>query len=155
MLQAVLQQQASLTRRARRLHVSNLPGQLSADALKELFNATMQAAKLALDEGPCVNDVNLAPDSRFAFVEFRSVLECSSALVLDGMELLGKPLKVQRPNDFAAPPPGLEKVIIPQNVSSAVTTSSASQLGASSTALTAMAASSPALSAVLATAGLS
>lgn len=126
MLTAVLQQQAALTRRSRRLHIGNLPPELTIDALRELFNTTMQAAKLAIDENPCVNDVNLSSDSRFAFVEFRSVLECSNALVLDGMQLLGKPLRVQRPNDFAAPPPGLDRVLIPQAVSSSVTSSNVS-----------------------------
>lgn len=50
MMTALLQQQAAMTRRARRLHVGNLPPGLSPDALKELINTTMQAAKLALNE---------------------------------------------------------------------------------------------------------
>ena len=83
---AVLQQHAAMTRRARRLHVGNLPQGLSIEALKELFNTTMSAAKLTLDESPCVNDVHMAPDARFCFVEFRSAHEASNALVLDGMQ---------------------------------------------------------------------
>ena len=42
MMTALLQQQAAVTRRARRLHVGNLPPGLTAGALKELFNSTMQ-----------------------------------------------------------------------------------------------------------------
>ena len=34
-----------------------------------------QAAKLSIEEGSCVNEVHLATDARFAFIEFRSVLE--------------------------------------------------------------------------------
>lgn len=123
MLTAVLQQQAALTRRARRLHVGNLPPGMTPEALRELFNATMAAAKLSLDEGGCVNGVQMAGDAKFGFVEFRSVVECSSAIVLNGMQLLDKQLKVARPNDYALPPPGLDAVKIPESVSATVTSS--------------------------------
>ena len=43
LMTALLQQQAAITRRARRLHVGNLPPGLTGEALKELFNTTMQA----------------------------------------------------------------------------------------------------------------
>lgn len=123
MMNALLQQQAAMTRRARRLHVGNLPPGLSGDALKELFNTTMQAAKLALDENPCVNDVHMSADNKFGFVEFRSGTETNSALALDGMQLLGKPLRVSRPNDYQEAPAQLMNVLIPSSVSSAVTSS--------------------------------
>lgn len=96
---------------------------MTVDALKELFNTTMLAAQLAVDSNPCVNDVHMASDNRFAFVEFRSALECSNALVLDGMQLLGKPLRVARPNDYQPAPAELVRVLIPQSVSAAVTSS--------------------------------
>ncbi|EOD16761.1 hypothetical protein EMIHUDRAFT_210280 [Emiliania huxleyi CCMP1516] len=121
MMTALLQQQAALTRRARRLHIGNLPPGLTLESMRELFNTTLSAAKLTLDEAPCINDVHMSGDARFGFVEFRSVLECTNALVLDGMQLLGRALKVQRPNDYMPPPPGLDKVLIPQSVSSVVT----------------------------------
>ena len=123
MMTALLQQQAALTRKARRLHVSNLPPGLNKEALKELFNTTMAAAKLALDEQPCVNDVQMAGDSKFAFIEFRSVSEATNAMALDGMQLLERPLRVSRPNDYMAPPAELSAVMIPQQISSAVTSS--------------------------------
>ena len=47
------------------MHVGNLPPGLTGQALKELFNATMRAAQLALDEGDCVNDVHVAADGKF------------------------------------------------------------------------------------------
>ena len=114
MMTALLQQQAALTRRARRLHIGNLPPGLTLESMRELFNTTLSAAKLTLDEAPCINDVHMSGDASFGFVEFRSVLECTNALVLDGMQLLGRALKVQRPNDYMPPPPGLDKVLIPQ-----------------------------------------
>lgn len=124
---ALLQQQAAITRRARRLHVGNLPPGLTGEALKELFNTTMQAAKLAHDEQPCVNDVHMAADNKFGFVEFRSAAECSNALALDGMQLLGKPLRVARPNDYAPPPVELLNAIIPPSISATVTSSNLPQ----------------------------
>jgi splicing factor U2AF subunit len=55
MMNAVLQQQAALTRRARRLHVGNLPPGLSQDALKELFNTTMPVRRVrARGRGACL-----------------------------------------------------------------------------------------------------
>ena len=123
MMNALLQQQAAMTRRARRLHVGNLPAGLTGDALKELFNTTMQAAKLALDENPCVNDVHMSADNKFGFVEFRSAMETNQALALDGMQLLGKPLRVSRPNDYQEAPPQLMNVLIPSSVTATVTSS--------------------------------
>jgi len=125
MMKAVMQQQAAITRRARRLHVGNLPPGLPPDALKELFDTTMKAAKLTIDDDPkgCVNSVHMAGDNRFCFLEFRSAHECSAAVALDGMQLLGKPLRVARPNDYMPAPADLEKTIIPKEVSDAVTSS--------------------------------
>ena len=104
---AVLQQHAAMTRRARRLHVGNLPQGLSIEALKELFNTTMSAAKLTLDESPCVNDVHMAPDARFCFVEFRSAHEASNALVLDGMQASATTTTTTTTRGSAPPPPPL------------------------------------------------
>mgnify|MGYP002631625525 CR=1 FL=1 len=97
---------------------------MTVDALKELFNTTMTAAQLTIDADPCVNDVHMASDSRFSFVEFRSAHETSNALVLDGMQLLGKPLRVARPNDYQPAPAELVQVLIPASVSATVTSSS-------------------------------
>ena len=72
------------------MHVSNLPPEITKEALLELFNTTMHAAKLAADEASCINDVHMAPDGRYAFLEFRSVMECSNAMMLDGIEILGR-----------------------------------------------------------------
>lgn len=127
MMTALVQQQAAITRRARRLHVSNLPPGLTGDTLKELFNTTMQAAKLAMDEQPCVNQVHMAADNKFGFVEFRSVAETTSAMALDGMQLLGKALRVARPNDYLPPPAEMVNVMIPAAISSIVTSSNVTQ----------------------------
>jgi len=126
MMTAVMQQQAALTRRARRLHVGNLPSGLEPEALKELFNSTMRAAKLTIDDNlaaGCVNNISMATDNRFCFVEFRTAFECSNALALDQMQLLGKPLRVARPNDYAPAPDELETLVIAKEISDTVTSS--------------------------------
>ena len=53
MMTALLQQQAAVTRRARRLHVGNLPPGLTGEALKELFNTTMQVMHSLLPYRRC------------------------------------------------------------------------------------------------------
>ena len=81
----LLQHQAGLTRRARRLHVTNLPPGIQKEHLQELFNRVMTAANLA--NAPCVNAIQM-PDNKFAegsttkfaFIEFRSVFEASAAV---------------------------------------------------------------------------
>ena len=125
MMTQVLTQHAAVTRRGRRLHVGNLPPGLNGDALRDLFNTTMRAAQLALDEHPCVNDVQMANaiDAKYAFIELRSVVETNNAMALNGMQLLGRALKISRPNDYAPSPPELDAVIIPPAVSATVTSS--------------------------------
>ena len=123
MVTAMLSQQAALTRRARRLHVGNLPPDITAEALKELFNSVMQAANLALDTSPCVNEVSMAGENKYSFLEFRSVQETTNALALDGMQLLGRPLRVARPNDYQPAPAEVANVMIPPSISSTVTSS--------------------------------
>ena len=79
--------QAALTRRARRLHVGNLPSGLEPEALKELFNSTMRAAKLTIDDNlaaGCVSNISMATDNRFCFVEFKTIelaTACASRVV--------------------------------------------------------------------------
>ena len=55
----------------------------------------------------CVNDVHMAGDNKFCFVEFRSATEASNAMALDQMQLLGKNLRVARPNDYQVRSPRL------------------------------------------------
>lgn len=124
--------QAAITRRARRLHVGNLPLGLQPEALKELFNSTMRAAKLTIDDDlrGCVNNITLSADSRFCFIEFRTAFECSNALALDQMQLLGKPLRVARPNDYVPAPEDLDALVITKEISDMVTSSTVpSQMG--------------------------
>jgi len=124
----LMQQQAGMTRRARRLHVSNLPPGMTPEALKELFNTLMLATKIVQNDEQCINAVQM-PENKFAegssvkfcFLEFRSVFECTAALtVLNGMDLLGNSLKVMRPNDYQPVTPDLERVMVAPHIGATV-----------------------------------
>ena len=52
--------------------------------------------------GEPVLNVYLNQEKKFAFIEFRSVEECSNALALDGVLMESAPLRVRRPNDYNA-----------------------------------------------------
>ncbi|KAJ1640513.1 hypothetical protein T492DRAFT_854811, partial [Pavlovales sp. CCMP2436] len=111
----LIQQQAGLTRRARRLHVSSLPPGCSSQLLRDLFNDSLVNAGLAInDNRELINDIQMDPGAKWAFLEFRSVREATSALALDGLLVLGRAIRVQRPNDFVVPPLELHDIIIPQ-----------------------------------------
>ena len=71
----------ALSRRARRLHVGNLPlgVGLTADMLKQFFNAAIVSASLhdTSMEGDPVNDSMLGSEGKFGFVEFRTIAEAT------------------------------------------------------------------------------
>lgn len=120
MLMAVSQQQAAATRRARRLHMGNLPPGMGEPVIKELLNTAMKGATLTLPSDPNgdpVNSINMSGDGRFCFVEFRSVLECNNALLLDKMELMTKTIRLSRPNDYVPAPAEMEQAVIPPGIS--------------------------------------
>ena len=89
----------SLTRRARRLHVGNLPlgVGLTAEMLRQFFNAALVSANLhdGSKEGEPVYDAVLGPESKFGFVEFRTIAEATSCLALNSIELGGKQRRIE------------------------------------------------------------
>ncbi len=52
------------------------------------------------DAGPCVVNVYINYEKKFAFVEFRTVEETSNAMALDGIMFEGVSVRVRRPNDY-------------------------------------------------------
>ena len=50
--------------------------------------------------GDPVLNVYMNQEKKFAFVEFRTVEECSNAMGLDGVMMEGVGLRVRRPNDY-------------------------------------------------------
>lgn len=47
-----------------------------------------------------MQNVFINSEKKFAFVEFRSVEECSNAMALDGIVYEGVPIRIRRPNDY-------------------------------------------------------
>ena len=65
--------QAGANRKQRELYVGNLPvGMVTPAQLRELFRAPLLTMpNMGEADGPLVNNVDLAVDGKFAFVEFR------------------------------------------------------------------------------------
>lgn len=127
----LLQQQAGLTRRARRIHIGSLPPGCTQQVLRDTFNDALHRSSLTLQGATeCINEVSLDPSCKFAFIEFRSPAEATSALALDGLVVLGKTIRVQRPNDYIVAPPELNEVIIPPGITPAVAVLPPPPLGA-------------------------
>eukprot|EP00922_Rhytidocystis_sp_ex-Travisia-forbesii_P050197 GHVS01074649.1.p1 GENE.GHVS01074649.1~~GHVS01074649.1.p1 ORF type:complete len:453 (+),score=77.34 GHVS01074649.1:147-1505(+) len=100
-------QEMNSTRRARRLHIGNLP--VSRDAQEEEFRTHMWAAMLAnqLCDGaaasPCpILHVWFARDrgGSFGFIEMASVGAAHAALTLDGFSWKGSSIRINRPTDW-------------------------------------------------------
>ena len=49
----------------------------------------------------------MAPEAKFAFLEFRTIAECTSCIALNNIELGGKQLRIERPRDYAPMPDAL------------------------------------------------
>ena len=89
------------------VYVGNLvSGLVTEEALRQLFNSTMQAAfpdKQIAGLDPVVN-VSMHSEGRYAFVELRSPDMASAALQLSNqVQLLGQPISVGRPSGYVDP----------------------------------------------------
>uniref|UniRef100_A0A7S0DJC4 RRM domain-containing protein n=1 Tax=Amorphochlora amoebiformis TaxID=1561963 RepID=A0A7S0DJC4_9EUKA len=96
-----------MTRRARRLHVGNLPqgANLTPQMLQQYLNGMLISKGLHDHriKGDPVVACNI-PQGKFGFIELRTVHETTAALTLDGVELGDNHLKVQRPHDYQPVP---------------------------------------------------
>ncbi|XP_073395039.1 uncharacterized protein [Physcomitrium patens] len=95
------------TRSIRRLYVGNVPSTVSDGELMEFMNAAMLSANAHHIPGtkPCINCiVNI--EKAYAFAEFITPEDATTALGFDGVTLHGTILKIRRPKDFIAPEHG-------------------------------------------------
>lgn len=102
-----------LTRQCRRLYVGNLPVhlKLSESQLHELFQSTLIALGIATPQ-PVIS-AWVSAEGAFAFIEFRSVQDCTLALsLLQGMQIGGRILRIGRPQDFKLPPAHLANFVV-------------------------------------------
>jgi splicing factor U2AF subunit len=94
---------AQATRHARRVYVGGLPPTAREDALAGfLSNALAAVGGTTAGPGPCVVNVYINAEKKFAFVELRTVEECSNATSLDGIMFEGVAVRVRRPADYDA-----------------------------------------------------
>jgi len=87
----------------RRIYVGNVPVDVKEKELRDFFNAVMIAAQgPERKEGASVLGVFLNLPKRFAFVEFRTAIEATQAMDLDGIQFRGLSLKMGRPANYNA-----------------------------------------------------
>lgn len=97
---------SAVTRQARRLYVGNIPFGVTEEEMMEFFNQQMHLSGLAQAAGNPVLACQINLDKNFAFLEFRSIDECTQAVAFDGINLKGQSLKIRRPHDYQ-PMPGI------------------------------------------------
>jgi splicing factor U2AF subunit len=95
---------STISRQARRLYVGNIPFGVTEDAMMDYFNNQMKLAGLTQTEGNPIISCQVNLDKNFAFLEFRSVDECTQALAFDGINFQGQLLKLRRPREYQALP---------------------------------------------------
>eukprot|EP01024_Parvocaulis_polyphysoides_P010517 TRINITY_DN13597_c0_g2_i1.p2 TRINITY_DN13597_c0_g2~~TRINITY_DN13597_c0_g2_i1.p2 ORF type:complete len:391 (+),score=53.85 TRINITY_DN13597_c0_g2_i1:34-1206(+) len=88
------------TRHARRVYVGGLPITATEQSIATFFNHAMAAIDGASHPGDCVINVYIDHEKKFAFVEFRTVEECSNAMALDGIMFEGVSVRVRRPHEY-------------------------------------------------------
>ena len=99
---------STITRQARRLYVGNIPFGVSEEEMMDFFNQQMHLSGLAQADGNPILACQVNLDKNFAFLEFRSIDECTQAMAFDGINFKGQSLKLRRPHDYQ-PMPGLSE----------------------------------------------
>lgn len=107
LLQAMLQQQPQSSKSSRELYIGNLPagGLVNETVLKEFLGQAVLQASLNVQPGNPIMQTRI--NGCYAFVEFRSVQECTNALSLRGIVLYNNELTVDRPMAYRGPPDGI------------------------------------------------
>ena len=103
--QFMMQQQAIAGKKQRELHAGNFANDMqgnslvTAPMLEQLFDMslTMLAPK-------CVIGVSMDAQKRYAFIEFKTAEIANAAMQLNGVDLLGRPLRLSRPAGYVEPP---------------------------------------------------
>lgn len=91
------------TRHARRIYVGGLPPTATDDKISTFFsNALAAVGGTTAGPGPCVVNVYLNNEKKFAFVELRTVEEASNSMALDGIMFEGVTVRIRRPADYNA-----------------------------------------------------
>jgi RNA recognition motif-containing protein len=81
----------------RELYITNFPEGLTPQQITELMNTAMIAINANTKIGNPIISTWMNPDSNYAILEFRSEEEANNAFKLDGLSILGKSIKIGRP----------------------------------------------------------
>jgi splicing factor U2AF subunit len=101
----------NLSRQSRRLYIGSITPEVNETNLAEFFNQKMAEMNIGTSApGPPVLAVQCNYEKNYAFVEFRSAEDATSAMAFDGIIFINGPLKIRRPKDYggaevAAPAP--------------------------------------------------
>ncbi|KIK60395.1 hypothetical protein GYMLUDRAFT_606046 [Collybiopsis luxurians FD-317 M1] len=98
----------NLSRQSRRLYIGSITPEVNEQNLAEFFNQKMAEMNLGSSApGPPVLAVQCNYEKNYAFVEFRSAEDATSAMAFDGIIFINGPLKIRRPKDYGGDMPGI------------------------------------------------
>lgn len=89
----------------RELYITNFPEGLIPSQITELMNTAMIAINANVKQGNPIVSSWINPDANYAILEFRTEEEANNAFKLDGISILGKSIKIGRPQN-----PGEENI---------------------------------------------
>ncbi|CAO3593841.1 unnamed protein product [Absidia cylindrospora] len=95
---------SSAARQARRLYVGQIPYAIDEQSTADFFNDAMKQMK-GSDE-VFVASVQINRDKNYAFVEFKTPEQATTAMAFDGIQFQGQSLKIRRPKDYQPPTDG-------------------------------------------------
>lgn len=83
------------------MYVGGLPPTVNEKQISSFFSHALAAVGgNTAGPGESVVNVYINREKNFAFLEFRTVEECSNAMALDGIMFEGVSVRVRRPNDY-------------------------------------------------------
>jgi len=94
----------STARQSKRLFVYNIPANTSESDILEFFNLQLNGLNVTTNNDPCIA-ANLGDNKQFALCEFKSAIETTVALALDGITM---PQHLATANGSGGPPAGLD-----------------------------------------------
>ncbi|KAL0569321.1 hypothetical protein V5O48_012654 [Marasmius crinis-equi] len=91
----------NLSRQSRRLYIGSITPEVNEQNLAEFFNQKMAEMNIGTGApGNPVLAVQCNYEKNYAFVEFRSAEDATSAMAFDGIIFINGPLKIRRPKDY-------------------------------------------------------
>uniref|UniRef100_A0A0W0G9W3 Splicing factor U2AF subunit n=1 Tax=Moniliophthora roreri TaxID=221103 RepID=A0A0W0G9W3_MONRR len=111
----------NLSRQSRRLYIGSITPEVTEQNLAEFFNQKMAEMNIGTGApGNPVLAVQCNYEKNYAFVEFRSAEDATSAMAFDGIIFINGPLKIRRPKDYGGDMVAQPNVHVPGVVSTNV-----------------------------------